>query len=62
MHLKIGSVVVFVLGSPEMLIIGMDGTEIKCKWFDVHGELQIDTFNSKELICTGQYFDLIPKK
>lgn len=62
MHLKIGSVVVFVLGSPEMLIVGMDGAEITCKWFDMHGELQIDTFNSKELISTGQCFDLVHKK
>lgn len=56
MTLEVGSVVVFVLGSPEMIVYSMSDTKVKCKWFCTKGQLHKSSFNGRELIPTGQKF------
>ncbi|EPF72114.1 DUF2158 domain-containing protein [Acinetobacter rudis] len=56
MGLEIGSVVVFVLGSPEMIVYAISKKKIKCKWFCTKGKLHTSEFSRSELIPTGQKF------
>ncbi|EPF73260.1 hypothetical protein F945_02127 [Acinetobacter rudis CIP 110305] len=58
MTLEVGSVVVFVLGSPEMIVYSMSDTKVKCKWFCTQGRLHRSSFNGRELIPTGQKFTI----
>lgn len=56
MSLEVGSVVVFVLGSPEMIVYSVSDKKVKCKWFCTKGRLHKSSFNGRELIPTGQKF------
>ncbi len=58
MTLEVGSVVVFVLGSPEMIVYSIKDTKVKCKWFCTQGQLHRSGFNKRELIATGQKFTI----
>lgn len=58
MGLEVGSVVVFVLGSPEMIVCSVNGTKVKCKWFCTNGCLHKSSFEERELIPTGQKFSV----
>lgn len=63
MSLEVGSVVVFVLGSPEMIVYSIDDNKVKCKWFCMNGMLHKSSFRQCELIATGQKFKIDhPKK
>lgn len=57
MALQVGSVVIFVLGSPEMIVYKTSTKKVKCKWFCHEGRLHHSSFNIGELILTGQNFD-----
>lgn len=56
MSLEVGSVVVFVLGSPEMIVYSVSDKKVKCKWFCTEGRLHKSSFDERELIPTGQKF------
>ncbi|EPF73869.1 hypothetical protein [Acinetobacter rudis] len=58
MGLEIGSVVVFVLGSPEMVVYSLSKKKLKCKWFCTKGRLHTSNFLRSELIPTGQKFKI----
>ncbi|WP_081408672.1 DUF2158 domain-containing protein [Acinetobacter larvae] len=56
MTIEIGSVVVFVLGGPEMMVYSVSMKSVACKWICPDGHLQKAKFKRNEIIATGQKF------